>query len=155
MKGNAKIIEGLNRLLAGELTAMDVYFLHSRMFQNQGIMKLYQQFAHEQQDETEHAAALIERILFLEGRPDLVARHAFDVGINVKDILEKDLALEYEVARNLKEVMTLCENEKDYVTREILSKLLVDTEEDHILWLETQLKRIEQIGIENYIQSMS
>lgn len=155
MKGNAKIIEGLNKLLAGELTAMDVYFLHSRMCQDWGITKLYEQFAHEQQDETEHAAALIERIIFLEGQPNLVARDAFDVGADVKDILEKDLALEYDVARNLKEVIALCESEGDYVTREILSKLLVDTEEDHILWLETQLRRIQQVGIQNYIQSMS
>lgn len=154
MQGKENVIATLNKLLTGELTSMDVYFLHSRMFKNWGLDKLHDQFQHELTEETEHAAALIERILFLEGAPDLVSREAFKVGSNVRDMLQIDLEMEYEVAKNLKAAIKLCESESDYVTREVLQKLLYDTEEDHIDWLETNLGLIEKIGIENYRQSM-
>lgn len=154
MKGNPKIIASLNELLAGELTAMDVYFLHAHMCEDWGLSKLYAQFHHEQSDEAEHAAALIRRILFLEGRPNVVARDSFQVGASVPEILENDLALEYDVARNLKRAIALCEAEGDFVTRSVLDKLLYDTEQDHILWFETQLGLLKQLGTENYLQSM-
>ncbi|WP_416885148.1 bacterioferritin, partial [Marinospirillum sp.] len=117
MKGNKKIIAALNKLLAGELTAMDQYFIHSRMYQDWGLNKLFERIDHEFDDEKGHAAALIERILFLEGTPDLVTREPIKVGKDVKEMLENDLALEYAVVRDLKEVMALCEKEQDYQTR--------------------------------------
>lgn len=155
MNGNEKIIDKLNFILTGELTAMDVYFLQSRMFQDWGNTKLYEQLDHEMEDEKGHAALLIERILFLEGFPDLVSRESFKVGKSIPEILTIDLDLEYQVANNLREAMALCEAEQDYVSRDILGTLLKDTEEDHIQWLETQLKLIDKMGLQNYTQSMS
>ncbi|MFK7161352.1 bacterioferritin [Marinospirillum sp. MEB164] len=153
MKGNKKIIAALNKLLAGELTAMDQYFIHSRMYQDWGLNKLFERIDHEFDDEKGHAAALIERILFLEGTPDLVTREPIKVGKDVKEMLENDLALEYAVVRDLKEVMALCEKEQDYQTREILRQMLDDTEVDHAYWLEKQLGLIERLGMKNYQQS--
>lgn len=153
MIGNSEIIDHLNRLLTGELTAMDVYFVQSRMCENWGLKSLHAQFAHEFEDEKNHTASLIERILFLEGLPDLSKRDAYSVGKDVKEILENDLQLEYEVVKNIKATIKLCEEKKDFVTREILQKLLDDTEQDHIFWIESQLGLIEKVGIENYLQT--
>jgi bacterioferritin len=153
MKGNDKIIDALNGLLAMELAAMDQYFIHSQMYLDWGMKKLYDRISHEFDDEKGHATALIERMLFLEGVPDMVTRDGFQVGSDVKSMLESDLRVEYEVADRLKNAIKLCEQEQDYVTRDTLIPLLDDTEMDHAYWLEQQLGTIERIGMENYIQS--
>ena len=153
MKGNQKIIDALNGLLAMELAAMDQYFIHSQMYLDWGLHKLHARIAHEFEDEKGHATALIERMLFLEGVPDMVTRDGFKVGSDVKSMLESDLRVEYEVAEKLKAAIALCEKEQDYVTRDTLIPLLDDTEMDHAYWLEQQLGTIERIGIENYLQS--
>jgi len=153
MKGDIKVIEQLNKLLAGELTAMDQYFIHSRMYENWGFNKLYERINHEMQDETSHADALIKRILFLEGVPDLSNRAPLAVGSNVPEMLKNDLELELNVVASLKEVIAYCESVNDYNTREILEGMLQDTEDDHTYWLEKQLGLIDRIGLENYLQS--
>lgn len=153
MKGNPQVIEKLNELLAGELSAMDQYFVHSRMYQDWGLSKLFERIDHEFEDEKQHAAALIARILFLEGCPDMVTRIPLHIGNDVPSMLQNDLDLEYQVVTDLREVMALCESVKDYVTRDILLKMLDDTEEDHAHWLEQQLGLIKRIGLQNYIQS--
>jgi bacterioferritin len=132
---------------------MDQYFVHSRMYQDWGLSKLFERIDHEFEDEKQHAAALIERILFLEGCPDMVTRVLLHVGHDVPSMLQNDLDLEYQVVTDLREVMALCESVKDYVTRDILLKMLDDTEEDHAHWLEQQLGLIKRIGLPNYIQS--
>ena len=154
MKGNEKIIKHLNDLLAGELTAIDQYFIHSRMYEDWGYTKLYERIKHEHEEETGHASRLIERILFLEGTPDLGTRKPeIKVGKNVPKMLKSDLNLEYLVVDHLREVIAVCEEEKDFETREILEQLLYDTEMDHAYWLEQQLGLIEHIGLKNYLQS--
>lgn len=153
MKGSKKIITALNKLLAGELTAMDQYFIHSRMYQDWGLTKLFERIDHEFDDEKQHAAQLIERILFLEGIPDLVTREPIHVGKDVEEMLSNDLQLEYSVTAALKEVIAVCEAEQDYQTREILRQMLDDTEMDHAYWLEKQLGLIKRIGLKNYTQS--
>ena len=125
MKGSQKIIDKLNFLLIGELTSMDLYFLHSKIYADMGLTKLHERIAHEMTDEIDHAGRIIDRILFLEGKPDLSKRDAYDYHTDVEKMLKQSLVFEYDVAKNLKEVMTLCEQEKDYVTRELLSELLV------------------------------
>lgn len=153
MKGNIKIIAELNRLLSFELAAMDQYFIHSELYADWGLSKLHERIAHEFDDEKSHAKKLIERILFLEGRPDMITRHDIVIGEDVPAMLQSDLNVEYAVAAALKEVITLCESEKDYVTRDMLTVLLEDTEVDHAFWLEQQLGLIKRIGLENYTQS--
>lgn len=153
MKGSKKVIAALNKLLAGELTAMDQYFIHSSMYEDWGLSKLHERIAHEFDDEKAHAAQLIQRILFLEGTPDMVTREPIKIGKDVKEMLSNDLQLEYDVTEALKEVIALCEKEQDYQTREILRQMLDDTEMDHAYWLEKQLGLIERIGIKNYLQS--
>lgn len=153
MKGNTKVINTLNELLAGELTAMDQYFIHSRMYQDWGLEKLYERINHEFDDEKGHAANLIERILFLEGTPDLSKRSGLKVGKDVPEMLENDLQLEYSVDKALKAAIQLCETEQDYQSREILEQMLADTEEDHAYWLEKQLGLIQKVGLPNYLQS--
>lgn len=153
MKGNAEVIKALNELLALELTAMDQYFIHSRMYDDWGMKKLFERIDHEFDDEKGHASALIERILFLEGTPDMVTRQPLRIGKNVPEMLENDLKVEYEVDKALKDVIKLCEDKKDFHTRAILQKLLEDTEVDHAYWLEQQLGLIDKIGLQNYIQS--
>ena len=153
MKGNDQVIAHLNTLLAGELSAIDQYFIHSRMYENWGFSKLYERIAHEVQDETNHADALIKRILFLEGTPDLSKRDPLHVGSTVEEMLKNDLALELQVVEALRKVMAFCESVQDYQTREILQAMLKDTEDDHTHWLEQQLGMIERIGLQNYLQS--
>ena len=153
MKGNDQVIAHLNTLLAGELSAIDQYFIHSRMYENWGFGKLYERIAHEVLDETNHADALIKRILFLEGTPDLSKRDPLHVGSTVEDMLKNDLALELQVVAHLRQVMAFCESVQDYQTREILQAMLKDTEDDHTHWLEQQLGMIERIGLQNYLQS--
>ncbi|OLQ73298.1 bacterioferritin [Photobacterium proteolyticum] len=153
MKGNSKIIGTLNALLAGELTAMDQYFIHSRMYQDWGLEKLYERIDHEFDDEKGHASRLIERILFLEGTPDMTKREDLKIGKDVPEMLENDLLLEYSVDKALKEAIKVCEEEQDYQSREILEVMLADTEEDHAYWLEKQLGLIKKVGLQNYLQS--
>jgi bacterioferritin len=153
MKGHDQVIAYLNELLAGELTAIDQYFVHSRMYENWGYSKLYERIAHEVQDETAHADALIKRILFLEGTPDLSKREPLQVGSHVEAMLKNDLAVELKVVQDLRRVMKFCESVQDYQTREILKVMLEDTEHDHAHWLEQQLGMIEQIGLQNYLQA--
>lgn len=153
MKGNAKIVTLLNNLLAGELTAIDQYFAHSRIYEDMGLNKLYERLDHERQEETEHADQMIKRILFLEGKPDLSKRSPLNVGSTVPEMLKNDLDLEYKVIKNLKDGIALCEAEQDYETRAMLVKQLEDSEEDHAYWLEKQLGLIDKIGIQNYLQS--
>ena len=153
MKGNNKVITTLNKLLAGELTAMDQYFTHSRIFDDWGLQKLYARIDHEMDDEKQHADALIKRILFLEGTPEVSNRAPLNIGKNVPDMLANDLALEQQVVADLREAIALCEKEQDYQSREILEAMLADTEEDHAYWLEKQLGLIDKIGLQNYLQS--
>jgi bacterioferritin len=153
MHGNPDVIARLNHLLAGELTAIDQYFIHSRLCREWGFNRLYEHIDHEMGEERAHADRLIRRILFLEGCPDLGKRHALNVGRNVPEVLRNDLAVEYQVIAELREAMTFCESVRDYETRNLLLSLLRDTEEDHADWLETQLGLIDKVGLENYLRS--
>jgi len=153
MRGNQQIIDKLNDLLAGELSAMDQYFIHSRMYEDWGLNKLYERIDHEFEDEKGHASKLIERILFLGGKPDMVTRAPLNIGEDVPAMLKSDLDLEYKVIVDLREVMALCEQERDFQTRDMLQVLLDDTENDHTHWLEQQLGLIDKIGLQNYLQS--
>lgn len=153
MKGNQKVIEQLQKLLRSELAARDQYFIHSRMYDDWGLTKLYERINHEMQDETNHADMLIKRMLFLEVTPDLSEQDGLNVGTNVPEMLRNDLQLEYKVVTDLKEAIAVCEQEQDYQTRDILRQMLADTEEDHAYWLEKQLGLIDKIGLQNYLQS--
>ncbi|REL30809.1 bacterioferritin [Thalassotalea euphylliae] len=153
MKGDKAIIDSLNALLAYELAAMDQYFIHSRMYHDWGLHKLFERIDHEFDDEKGHASLLIERILFLEGTPDMVKREGLKIGKDVPEMLASDLRVEYAVDVKLKEVMTLCESKQDYVSRDMLQTLINDTESDHAFWLEQQLGLIDKIGLSNYLQS--
>lgn len=155
MQGQANVIKALNTLLATELTSVDQYFVHSQMYENWGYTRLFQRIDHERQDEIGHATKLIERILFLEGTPDVAARSPLRVGADVPQMLENDLQTEYDVADQLRETIALCESERDFVTRDMLLVLLQDTEEDHAHWLEQQLGMIRNMGLENYLQTQS
>jgi bacterioferritin len=153
MKGSTKVIDLLNKQLTLELTSMDQYLAHSKMYEDWGINKLHEKLAHEYDEELDHARRIIERILFLEGSPDTASREALMIGDNVEQMLRNDLAAENTVAASLKNIIEVCEQERDYVTREILEVLLDDTETDHIYWLEQHLGLIDKIGLQNYIQS--
>lgn len=153
MKGNARVIDTLNKLLTDELSAADQYFIHSRMYENWGFQALYHRIEHERVEELEHASRLIRRILFLEGVPDVQSRAALKIGSTVPEMLQSDLDYELAVVKNLRDAIALCETERDYDTRRILTGLLYDTEEDHTLWLEQQLRLIALAGLENYQQS--
>lgn len=153
MQGSNIIIDKLNALLSFELAAMDQYFIHSEMYNDWGLNKLYERISHEFEDEKGHATKLIERILFLEGRPNMVNRDGLSIGEDVPAMLESDLRVEYAVAQALKDTISLCEKEHDYVTRDMLLVLLDDTEMDHAYWLEQQLGLIKRLGLPNYLQS--
>ena len=149
MKGDKSVIDYMNQLLAGELAARDQYFIHSRMYAEWGYNKLFERINHEMEEETQHADALLRRILFLGGNPDM-SPVAFEPGMDVVSMLEKDLATEYAVRENLAAGMKLCEEQGDYVSRDILLAQLKDTEQDHAWWLEQQLGLIKRIGLELY-----
>lgn len=153
MKGNPKVIDTLNGLLAGELTAIDQYFIHSRVYEDMGLTKLCERLDHEREEETEHADLMIRRLLFLEGKPEMGVREPLNIGTTVPEMLQNDLDLEYAVIKNLKAAIAVCEQEQDYETRAMLVKQLEDSEEDHAYWLEKQLGLIDKIGLENYLQS--
>ena len=154
MKGHPEVIAYLNTLVAGELAARDQYFIHSRMYHEWGYDKLYERINHEMDDETQHASALIQRILMLEGMPDMVPE-ALVLGNDVPSMLQADLEVELRVRDALKKGVALCEQHQDYVSREMLVEQLKDTEEDHAHWLEQQLWLIQQIGLQNYLQSQT
>ena len=149
MKGHPEVIACLKELLRGELAARDQYFLHSRQYEDQGLKALHERMDHEMQEETGHADAILRRILFLEGDPDM-RPEPFVPGKTVEEMLQRDLEVEYAVRAHLAKGVALCEQHGDYVSREILLTQLKDTEEDHTWWLEQQLGLIKRIGLENY-----
>lgn len=153
MKGSQKVIDGLNKLLTKELTSVDIYFLHSRIYDDWGFTKLFNHINGEKDHEGLHADMVIKRILFLEGKPDIASREAFTVDLDVKAMLEQSLKYEMENRSQLKDLIALCETEKDFETRSMLLILLKDTEEDHIRWIEIQLRLIDSAGVQNYLQS--
>ena len=152
MQGDKQVIQYLNRALRQELTAINQYFLHARMYGNWGLEQLADHEYHESVDEMKHADQLVQRILFLEGLPNLQDLGTLRIGENTREILEADLALELEAVPILREAITHCETVRDFVSRELFASIL-DAEEEHIDWLETQLGLIGQVGIENYLQS--
>jgi bacterioferritin len=152
MKSDPKILRHLNLVLKNELTSINQYFVHSRMFGNWGLKRLRQREYEESIDEMKHADRLIERILFLEGVPNLQDLGKLLVGESVPEILECDLKLERAAHTDLKTAIADCEQLGDYVSRELFENIL-ESEEDHIDWLETQLGLIQRVGLENYTQS--
>jgi bacterioferritin len=152
MKGDKDVIRHLNAVLVNELTAINQYFLHSRMFGNWGYARLEEHEKHESIDEMKHADSLIKRILFLEGLPNLQDLHKLRIGESVKEALECDLALERDAHAPLKAAIAHCEKVGDYISRELFEDIL-ESEEEHIDFLETQLSVINDIGVQNYMQS--
>lgn len=155
MKGNPTIIQELNGLLAYEMLAADQYFVHAHIYEDMGLVRLFERIKHEQEEELEHAQKLIRRIIFLEGKPDLGERKTPTIHADVPAMLQADLDMEMKVVAELRRVMALVEKDGDYVTRDMLLSLLDDTEEDHVYWLEKQLRLIDGMGLQNYLQSQT
>ena len=153
MKGDAKVIQFLNKALGNELVAINQYFLHSRILGDWGLAKLAEKEYEESIDEMKHADQLTQRILFLEGLPNMQDLGKLSIGENTREILECDLGLEHIACPDLKEGIAHCESVGDFPSRNLLSSIL-DSEEEHVEWLETQLSLIDKVGLENYQQSM-
>lgn len=152
MQGDKKVIEYLNQQLTYELTAINQYFMHAKMQQNWGFKKLAEKIRAESIEEMKHAEHLMDRILFLEGIPNLQDLNKLNIGENVEEQLKLDLALEMQAAPPLREALQYCRNLGDDVSKALFQKLLEDTEE-HIDWIETQLELIQKVSIQNYLQS--
>ncbi|MFZ4699032.1 MAG: bacterioferritin [Candidatus Methylumidiphilus sp.] len=152
MQGDNKVIDHLNRILGNELIGINQYFLHARMFKNWGYDKLNEKVFKESIDEMKHADWLIERILFLEGLPNLQDLGRLRVGENPLEMLQTDLQLEQQALTPLREAIAYCEKVADFVSRDLLQTIL-GSEEGHVDWLETQLGLIESLGLQNYLQA--
>lgn len=154
MKGDATVIEHLNRVLKNELTAINQYFLHSRIYKDWGMTKLAEHEHAESIDEMKHADILIERTLFLEGLPNMQNLGKLRIGEHVGEMLQGDLELELDAIPDLKAGIAYCEKIKDYVSRDLFDSIL-ESEEEHVDWLETQLGLVDKMGVKNYIQLQS
>ena len=154
MQGDSKVIEYLNRALTNELTAINQYWLHYRVLHHWGVTKLAEYERHESIDEMKHADTLAERILFLDGLPNFQALHKLKVGETVEEILRADLMLEMEALPLLKDAIAHAESVRDFVSREIFERIL-ESEEEHVDFLETQFDMIERMGLPNYVQLQS
>ena len=151
MKGDAKVLEYLNEVLRNELTAINQYWLHYRMYDHWGVKKLAEFERHESIDEMKHADMVAERILFLDGLPNFQLLGRLRIGETVEEVLKADLALEIEAIAVLKDAIEHSERVRDYVSRDLFRRIL-DSEEEHVDTLETQFEMIERMGIENYVQ---
>ena len=152
MKGDPKVIALLNKALSNELIAINQYFLHAKMYKDWGMTNLAEYEYHESIDEMKHADMLVDRILFLEGLPNLQDLGTLRIGEDTKEMLECDLALEHDAVPDLRQGIQYCEEVKDFISRDLFNSIL-ESEEEHIDWLETQLGLIDKMGIENYIQA--
>ena len=153
MKGVPQVVNALNGLLAGELMAADQYLAHGEIYSDFGLVRLAEHTLHESDHEREHARAIIQRILFLEGEPDVASRLPMTIGKSVEEMLKNDLQIEYQVAGHLKKAVAICEANQDFVSRDMLVQQIEDTEMDHAYFLEKQIRLIDLVGIENYLQS--